>query len=155
MGKFTIEERSLVKSLVATLTLKRMTDSEIIHEIEKITNDRISRTSLYKIKRQIKRDSYQWFKMMREGQYEYIHEFKERIDEILSLQKKHHEIIEKNEDNPQIQQTSLAELHRLNITLSNYFDVAQDIVNGITLPTPPENKISREAEPESESVITV
>ena len=46
--------------------------------------------------------------MMREGPYEYIHEFKERIDEILSLEKKHHEIIEKNEHNPQIEQTSLA-----------------------------------------------
>jgi hypothetical protein len=66
---------------------------------------------------------------MREGEYEYIHEFKERIDEILSLQKNHHQIIDANEDNPQIQQTSLAELHRLNITLSNYFDVAPSIVN--------------------------
>ena len=140
MGKFTIEERSLVKSLVATLTLKRMSDNEIIEEIEKITNDRISRTSLYKIKLQIKRDSYQWFKMMREGQYEYIHEFKERINEILSLQKMHHEIINNNEHNPQIQQTSLAELHRLNITLSNYFDVAPSIVNGITLSTTSETK---------------
>ena len=65
---------------------------------------------------------------MREGQHEYIHEFKERINEILSLQKKHHEIIEKNEHSPQIQRTSLAELHRLNITLSNYFDVAPDII---------------------------
>jgi hypothetical protein len=30
------------------------------------------------------------------------------IDEILSLQKEHHEIIEKNEHSPQIEQTSLA-----------------------------------------------
>jgi hypothetical protein len=36
VGKFTIEERSLVKSLVATLTLNRMLDNEIIDEIEKI-----------------------------------------------------------------------------------------------------------------------
>ena len=72
---------------------------------------------------------------MREGEYEYIHEFKERIDEILSLQKNHHQIIDANEDNPQIQQTSLAELHRLNITLSNYFDVAPDII-GHTISTP-------------------
>ena len=27
---------------------------------------------------------------MREGEYEYIHEFKERVSEIMSLQKKHH-----------------------------------------------------------------
>ena len=91
---------------------------------------------------------------MREGEYEYLHEFKERINEILSLQKKHHEIIQKNEHNPQIQQTSLAELHRLNITLSNYFDVAPSIVNGITLSTAPETKISRESESE-DSIITV
>ena len=52
------------------------------------------------------------------------------------MQKKHHQIIDANEDNPQIQQTSLAELHKLNITLSNYFDVAPSIINGITLPTP-------------------
>ena len=40
----------------------------------------------------------------------------------------HHEIIANNKDNPTIQQTSLAELHRLNITMSNYFDVAPSIV---------------------------
>ena len=37
---------------------------------------------------------FQWYKTMREGEYEYIHEFKERINEIMSLQKKHHEIID-------------------------------------------------------------
>ena len=30
---------------------------------------------------------------MREGQYEYIHEFKDRINEIMDLQKRHHEIM--------------------------------------------------------------
>jgi hypothetical protein len=71
---------------------------------------------------------------MQQGHFEYIHEFKERIDEILWLQKKHHSIIDST-DNPSIQQTSLAELHRLNITLSNYFDVAPDII-GHSLPAP-------------------
>ena len=80
---------------------------------------------------------------MREGEYEYIHEFKERINEILFLQKKHHQIIMRNEDNPQVQQTSLAELHRLSITLSNLFDVAPTIINGtITVPTTSETKSS-------------
>jgi hypothetical protein len=65
---------------------------------------------------------------MREGEYEYIHEFKERINEILFLQKKHHQIVMRNEDNPQIQQASLAELHRLSITLLNLYDVAPTII---------------------------
>ena len=48
-------------------------------------------------------------KTIRVGEYEYIHEHKERIDEILSsMQQKHHEIIESNKHNPQIQQTSFS-----------------------------------------------
>ena len=80
---------------------------------------------------------------MREGQYEYIHEFKERINEILFLQKKHHQIIDNNEDHPQIQQTSLAELHRLSITLSNLYDVASTIIGvgpNATISITPETK---------------
>ena len=68
-----------------------------------------------------------------------FHEFKSRIEEILWLQQKHHDLIDNNKDNPQIQQTSLAELHKLNITLANYFDVAPEIINGITISTTSEN----------------
>jgi hypothetical protein len=80
---------------------------------------------------------------MREGEYEYIHEFKERINEILFLQKKHHQIIDSNEHNPQVQQTSLAELHRLSITLSNLYDVAPTIIGvgpNATISITPETK---------------
>ena len=50
---------------------------------------------------------------MREGQYEYIHEFKERINEILWLQRKHHEIIDSDRIQRTIKQTSLAEFHQI------------------------------------------
>ena len=123
MGKFNAKERALIKSTVATLTIKRIPDREIIKAIFEQTNKTISKQTLCDFRNRIKRDSFHWYKTMREGEYEYIHEFKERINEILWLQRKHHEIIDKN-SNPQVQQTSLAELHRLNITLSNYFDVA-------------------------------
>ena len=100
------------------LSIKRIPEQEIIKAIFDQTNKTITERYLYAIKQQIKRESYHWYKTMREGEYEYIHEFKERINEILDLQKKHHQIIDNNEHNPQIQQTSLAELHRLSITLN-------------------------------------
>jgi uncharacterized protein YpbB len=81
------------------------------------------------IRQQIKRESYDWYRTMREGQYEYLHEFKERINEIMDLQRQHHEIIENNKHNPSIQQTSLAELHKLSITLSNLYDIAPTLIN--------------------------
>ena len=128
MRKFTREERSLVKSIVAALSM-RIPESEILKEIERQTHKTITTKFLYYVKEQIKKESAKWYSQLREGEYEYIHEFKERINEIVDLQKRHYKIIEDNANNPSVQQTSLAELHKLNITLSNYFDVAPSIGN--------------------------
>ncbi len=145
VSKFLNGERQLVKSIVASLTIKRISDDDIIKVIFNRTNKTITDSYLRTIRQQIKRESYQWYKAMREGEYEYLHEFKERINEIIDLQKKHHEIILRNEDNPQIQQTSLAELHRLSITLSNLYDVAPTIIGvgpNTTISITPETKSS-------------
>ena len=141
MPKFTAAESTLIKSIVASLSIKRIPEPEIINEIYYQTNKTISKVALFNIKKRIKWDSYHWYKTMRNGEFEYVHEFRERINEILFLQKKHHQIVMRNEDNPQVQQTSLAELHRLSITLSNLFDVAPTIINGtIAVPTTSETK---------------
>jgi hypothetical protein len=128
VSKYTYTERQDVKSLVATLTIKRIPDNEIRQEIYRQTGKTLSRSGLFNVKQAIKKESYYWYQRLREGNYEYIHEFKERINEIQDLIKRHNEIIDNNKDNPTIQQTSLAEIHRLNITLSNYYDVAPSIV---------------------------
>jgi hypothetical protein len=127
VGKFNHAERSLVKSVVATWSLKRFPDSEILKEIERKTGKSISRRSLYKIRKSIKKDSYQWYQALRENQYDFLHEFKERINEIVDLQRQHHKIIAETK-NHSVQQTSLAELHKLSITLSNLYDVAPSII---------------------------
>ena len=129
MPKFTGPERIEIQSIVASLTIKRIPDELIIKHIFNQTKKSISARSLWNIRQRLKRESYVWYSKLREGEYEYIHEFKERINEIVDLQKRHYKIIEDNANNPVIQQSSLAELHKLNITLSNYFDVAPTIVN--------------------------
>ena len=68
-SKYTVYERHSIKSLVAVI-LKRIPDSEIIKEIEKETNSTFTRFGLYRVKQQIKKESYGWYKTMREGQYE-------------------------------------------------------------------------------------
>jgi hypothetical protein len=122
------------------MTLKRIPDAEIIKEIEKQTNSTFTRFGLYRVKQQIKKESYDWYKSMREGQYEYIHEFKERVNEILTLQQRHYEIIDNDKEPTAVKQVSLAELHRLTITLSNLYDVAPTIINDSTLSVTPEVK---------------
>jgi hypothetical protein len=145
VSKFLKGEKALVKSIVANLTIKRIPDNDIIRNIFEQTDKTITFRYLSKLRQQIKRESFKWYKTMREGEYEYIHEFRERMNEILFLQKKHHEIIDNNEHNPQIQQTSLAELHRLSITLSNLYDVAPTIIGvgpNATISITPETKSS-------------
>lgn len=120
--------RNDVKSLVATLSIKRIPDNEIRQEIYRQTGKTLSRSGLFNVKQQIKQESYYWYQRLREGNYEYIHEFKERINEIQDLMKRHNEIIDKHPDEPTVQQRSLEEIHKLSITLSNLYDVAPSIV---------------------------
>ncbi len=85
MPKFTCTERLTVKNIVAMLTIKRIPDSEIIKSIFDQRGKTTTVSNLTRIKQEIKRDSYHWYKTMREGEYEFIYEFKERINEILFL----------------------------------------------------------------------
>ena len=152
MSKYTNDEQIIIKGIVATLSLKRIPDNEIIRAVFDSTYKTISRKQIYNVRQQIKKDSYDWYNKLRHDQYAYIHEYKERIDEILSLQQMHHEIIQNNKHNPSIQQTSLAELHKLSITLSNFYDVASDIVNHATIP---KNSKEQNTINEEQSIITV
>jgi alpha-galactosidase/6-phospho-beta-glucosidase family protein len=129
VSKFTNAERQLVRSIVANLTIKRIPDPEIIKEVFNQTNKTLSRTGLYYVRQSIKQESYKWYKTMREGEYDYIHEFKEPVNEIMDLQKRHYDIVDSPTVPIPIKQNSLAELHRLNITLSNYFDVAPSYID--------------------------
>jgi len=130
--KFTASERMLMQNLVCNLSIKRIPDNEIVKGVYEQTKKTISKVTLFNIRKRIKKESAKWYSQLRQGEYEYIHEFKERINEIVDLQKRHYKIIEDNANNPSVQQASLAELHKLNITLSNYFDVAPSIGNTTT-----------------------
>ena len=80
MSKFTNGEKSLVKNIVANLAIKRTAEEDVIKVIFDQTGKSITRKEIWNIRERIKRESYHWYKTMREGEYEYIHEFKERIN---------------------------------------------------------------------------
>jgi hypothetical protein len=123
VSKFTNDERSTIQNIVANLTIKRTPDPMIIKHIFNQTGKSITRKTLWNIRQRLKKESYDWYSKLREGEYEYLHEFKERINKIVDLQRQHHEIISKNQHKPSIVQASLVALHKLNVTLSNYFDI--------------------------------
>ena len=125
--KFTSGERRTIEGIVGSLSIKRIPDFEIIKEVLKQTNHNITRQTLYNVRQRLKKESFKWYSELRGGEYEYIHQFKERVNEIMDLQRRHYEIIDSNEKNPSIQLTALVVLHKLNVTLSNYFSVVSNI----------------------------
>ena len=127
MSKFICAEKETVKSVIARLSVKRIPEREILKEVFEITGKTITRRTLYHIKNKIRKESFYWYQNLQQNRYEYIYQFKERIREIEDLMKRHNEIIDNN-SSPTVKQKSLEELHRLNITLSNYYDVAPSIV---------------------------
>ena len=87
MPKFTASERMLIQNLVCNLSIKRTPDNEIIKEVYEHTKKTISKVTLFNIRKRIKKESSKWYTQLRQGEYEYIHEFKERINEIVDLQR--------------------------------------------------------------------
>jgi hypothetical protein len=129
--KLTASERARAESIVANLYIKQIPESMILDEIRRQTGKSISRVSLFYIKQRIKRDSYKWYQQLRKDNYEFIHEFRERIREINDLQEKHYVIVHSDKEPTSVKQTSMIELHKLNITLSNYYDIAPFIVSNL------------------------
>jgi hypothetical protein len=121
--KFTATERMLIQNIVCNLSINIIPDNEIIKEVYELTKKTISKVTLFNVRKRVKKESSKWYSQLRQGEYEYIHEFKERINEIVDLQRRHYQIIEDNQHNPSVQQASLAALHKPNVTLSNYYDI--------------------------------
>lgn len=155
MSKYTNQEKSQIQTIVADLSIKRTPDPVIMKHVLNQTGKRISRKTLWNVRQRLKKDSYHWYKTLREGQFEYLHEFKERINEIIDLQQQHHQIILEKQKNPSIVQTSLAELHKLNITLSNYYDIAPYIVPNLRadLVSKDNDSISTKTEDKKQDII--
>ena len=123
MPKFTSQERQAIESIIAALSIKRIPESAILQEVERqLGRKTITKQTLYNAKRRIKKESSKWYSQLRESEFEYIFEFKERVNQIHDLQRRHYQIIDSTY-NASIQQVSLAALHKLNVTLSNYYDI--------------------------------
>jgi hypothetical protein len=126
--KFNKSQREYIKDIVNLYSLKRFSTEEIIQGIYEATKRKVTPVYISRIRKRIREEAAKWYQSIRDSEFEYIYQFKERIDEILWLQRKHYEIVVESKDFS-TKQTSLAELHRLNVTLSNYYDVAPAIMN--------------------------
>lgn len=125
MPKFTAAERNQIQSIVATLSIKRIPDVEIIEEINQKLKKTIGPRELYNVRQRIEKESYKWYTELRDDSYAYLSTYKNRIDSFFSYQNKLHEIINKSRNKPEIQIKAISELVRIEMSVYNtYKDLA-------------------------------
>jgi hypothetical protein len=153
VSKFTSIEKQEIENIVANLTIKTIPDQLIIKHIFNQTGKTISRRSLVNVRQRLKRESFKWYSQLRKDNYEFIHEFRQRIKEINDLQEKHYLIVNSEKEPTYIKQTSLSELHKLTITLSNLYDIAPYIVSNLGNINNGNNSIPIKSEDKEQDII--
>ena len=115
---FTKSEREYVKALVHGLSLKRITDQEIVQWLHDEKEIDIDRSTVSKMRNQIEQNAEKWYIELRQSRYKYIATYKERLDSLLSYQKKLHDIISDTKKD-EVKIRAISELHSIEMDLFN------------------------------------
>ena len=103
--------------MIHNYSLQRWTDREIVDYLHKEKKIDIARSTVTTIKNRIEQEAEKWYIGIRESGAKYIAVYKERLDSLLSYQKKLHEIIAKFESSPEVILRAISELHRIEMSL--------------------------------------
>jgi hypothetical protein len=60
VSKYTAQQRTKIKNIVANLTIKRIPDPMIIKHIENTTVKTVARSTLWNVRQRLKKESYDW-----------------------------------------------------------------------------------------------
>ena len=126
--KVTQEQRQYIRGVIHNLELQRWQDKEIAEFLNNEKGIKLTRSSVTYIRNMMERQAEKWYFELRESRYKYVAMFKERIDSLLSYQKKLHEIIAststdaeglctKGEQRPEVKIKAITELHAIEVTL--------------------------------------
>jgi hypothetical protein len=100
--------------------LQRWTDQDIVDYLQEEKKIKIGRSTVTKIKNQVEQEAENWYIELRESGSKYVAVYKERLDSLLSYQKKLHEIMSGSEA-PEIGIRAIAELHRIEMSVFSLF----------------------------------
>lgn len=134
----TYAQKEYVRGLVHNLSLQRLTDQEISDYLRNEKNIDLARITVNGIRRSIEKQAEKWYIELRHSRYKFIAVYKERIDSLLSYQKKLHQIIDfyiKPPDQMLYTDTvirAISELHKIEVSLFNLWKELPDfgIVKG-------------------------
>lgn len=100
--------------------MQRWTDQDIVNYLQDEKKIKIARSTVTTIKNQVVEEAGNWYLELRESGTKTIAFYKERLDSLLSYQKKLNEVLNTSEV-PEIRIRAIAELHRIEMSLHTIF----------------------------------
>jgi hypothetical protein len=123
--KSTISEKLYIRGIVHNLSLQRWTDQEIAQYLQSEKQIEIARSTVTGIRNNIEKQAEKWYRELQQSRYKYIAVYKERLDSLMSYQKKLNQIIDFYLDPPHKILYSdtiiraVAELHKIELSILN------------------------------------
>ena len=114
--KWTKAERQYIKGIVHNYSLQRWTDQDIVDYLREEKRIKIGRSTVTKIKNSVVEEAEKWYIELRDSGAKYIAVYKERLDSLLSYQKKLHELCN-SESSPELVLRAISELHKIEMSL--------------------------------------
>lgn len=140
-AKVAKSERQYVRGIIHNLSLQRWTSQEISDYLRDEKKIDVARSTVNSIRRQIEKQAEKWYIELRQSRYKFIAIYKERIDSLLSYQKRLHEIIAST-NKQEVQIRSISELHSIEMDIFSLWKQLPDLgystttTEGITQPEP-------------------
>jgi post-segregation antitoxin (ccd killing protein) len=119
--KLTKSDKEYIKGLVQNLALQRLTDQEITEHLQSKGMD-IARSTVCTIRNKIEKESEKWYVELRESRCKYLATYKERLDSLMSYQRKLNKIVEICTTNNIYHDTvikAISELHKIELSIFN------------------------------------
>ena len=114
--RWTKAERQYIQGIVHNYSLQRWTDQDIVDYLRHEKKINICRSTVTKIKNSVVEEAEKWYIELRDSGAKYIAVYKERLDSLLSYQKKLHELCN-SESSPELVLRAISELHKIEMSL--------------------------------------
>jgi hypothetical protein len=117
--------------------LQRLTDKEIVDYLHNEKQITIGRSTVTRTRNETEKEAGKWYTELRKSIYKYLAAYKQRLDSLLSYQKKLHEIIS-NTKKEEVKIRAISELHSIEMDIYNLWKQLPnlDIVDPVTEPEP-------------------
>jgi hypothetical protein len=119
-------EKQYLRGMIHNLSLQKWTDQDIVDYLRDEKNIDIGRSTVTKIKNQIEKEAEKWYIELRQSTYKYIATYKERLDSLLSYQKKLNDILDSSKKE-ETKIRAITALQSIELDIFNIFKQMPDL----------------------------